>query len=65
MTTMSWLVDEGEVLAGTAAMVLGFLLTFLFPADQPMTMRLTVLPIGGLMLMLFGAAMLLRGLRLV
>jgi hypothetical protein len=62
---MSWLLGVGEVLAGAAVFATGALLALLFPAGQPKTVRLAIVPLAGLMLMLLGAGIVLRGLRIV
>jgi hypothetical protein len=57
---MNWLLGVGEILAGAAVFVAGVLLTWLFPAGGPKTMRLAILPLASLILMLLGAVIVVR-----
>jgi hypothetical protein len=62
---MNSLLGVGEVLAGAIVFATGALLALVNPAGQAKTVRLAIVPLAGLMLMLLGAGILLRGLGIV
>ena len=62
---MSAIASWGAVLAGAICVSLGIVLTWQLPAAPPTNLLFMLLPLAAFMLLLLGAAMLLRGLGLV